>query len=109
MSFKTDIFGDILTIYLGDDDMETWVRGVGKSIIMPSLLHGCEVIVKTKIETKLCVLIITEIDFKTFKYHISVRRASMEDTLDKIMDWALSSEEYEMCARVQKLQTILNE
>lgn len=101
---RTQKFSDILTVYLGDTPIEEWLHGVGKCIIMPHLLHGCELIMKGKSETKLCVILISEINFRTFNYHISVKRKSISDTLDKIMKYSLENEEYLMCARIEKLR-----
>ena len=105
--FKVEKFGDILTVYLGDSPVDEWIRGVGKSIMMPELLHACECIISSTSNTKLCAVIISEVNFKSYNYHISVKRKSMGDTLDKIMNWSLEHEEYKMCARVKKIQELL--
>ena len=105
--FKVEKFGEILTVYLGDEPVEEWIRGVGKSILMPELLRACESLIRGKSNTKLCAVIISEINFKSYNYHISVKRSSIGDTLDKIMEWALDREEYEMCARIKKLYELL--
>ena len=102
--FKVEKFGDILTVYLGDEPVDEWIRGIGKTVIMPELLKACESIAYGKSNTKLCAVIISEVNFKSYNYHLSVKRKSMGDTLNKIMEWALENEEYKMCARVKKLQ-----
>ena len=105
--FKVEKFGEILTVYLGDEPVEEWILGIGKAILMPELLHACESLIKGKSNTKLCAVIISEVNFKSYNYHISVKRTSVEDTLHKIMEWSLDREEYEMCARIKKLEEIL--
>ena len=105
--FKVERFGDILTVYLGNESAEEWIRGIGKTVIMPEVLHTCEMIMNSKCESKLCAIVISEINLKSFNFHITVKRKTMPDTLDKIMEWALEREEYEMCARVKKIQETL--
>jgi hypothetical protein len=104
--FKVEKFGDILTVYLGDEPVDEWIRGIGKTVIMPELLNACECIINSKSNTKLCAVIISEVNFKSYNYHLSVKRKSMGDTLNKIMQWALENEEYKMCARVKKIQEL---
>ena len=38
------------------------------------------------------------------KFNFYVKRDDLSDTLDKIMEWALEEEEYEICARVKKVE-----
>ena len=44
-------------------------------------------------------------DNKAFDFF--VKRNEIEDTLSKIMDWALAEEEYEVCERVKNLNEYL--
>jgi len=106
---KLDKSTDTLTVYLGDEPIVQWIRGIGKVTMMHELLHGCEVILNGGIDSKLCVILIGEVNHKSFNYYISVKLKSVSVTLDKIMEYGLESEEYELCARVKKLYEIINE
>lgn len=108
MKFKTNRSGDTLTVYVGDEPIKEWIHGDGKDILMPEILNGCEKLINGDLKTKLCVIIIGEIGFKTYKYYINVRQKNIKDTLDKLLEWALEREEYKICTRVKNLQDILN-
>jgi hypothetical protein len=41
-------------------------------------------------------------------YDFSIYKDGYDETLDKIMEWALENEEYEMCQRVTELKNYTN-
>ena len=44
---------------------------------------------------------------KAFDFFVTFN--AVDDTLNKIMKWALQEEEYEMCSKIKKLQEKINE
>jgi hypothetical protein len=40
-------------------------------------------------------------------YDFVVKKDGIEDTLSKIMGWAIDEEEYEMCSKIKKVQDAL--
>jgi hypothetical protein len=97
----------ILHIYIGDTDIFEWTMGVGKETLMPELLVGCEELLYNDLEEVRCVRVEATIRGKKKAFDFNVRRIGVGDTLEKIMEWALGNEEYEMCQRVQSLNEFL--
>jgi hypothetical protein len=100
---------EILTVYIGDSDIQEWTQNVGKSILMPELLVGCEELLYNDLDEVLCVRVEAIIRKSPKAFDFSVRKTHIEDTLDKIMEWALNEEEYEMCERIKNLNNYLED
>lgn len=101
----------ILTVYIGSDDIFEWATDKGKSILMPELLIGCEELLYNDLLQVKCLRVESFVRGQHKAFDFSITRDGYEDTLIKIMEWALENEEYEMCSRVHNLQniTIANE
>jgi hypothetical protein len=48
---------EVLTIYLGETDIYEWTQGVGKTVLMPELLVGCEEVLYNDINEVHCARI----------------------------------------------------
>jgi hypothetical protein len=99
----------VKTVYIGKTDIYEWTQGVGKNTLMPILLDSCEELIKKKLEKKLAVRIEAEIRGNSKAFDFVIQQEGVEDTLSKILDWALYEEEYEMCQRVQELVEKVNQ
>lgn len=98
---------EILTIYLGKTDIYEWTIGEGKTILMPELLVGCEeVLYNDKDEVK-CARVEVIVRGISKAFDFNVQRENITDTLEKILEWALIQEEYEICERVKNLNQFL--
>lgn len=97
----------ILTIHIGNTDIYEWTMGEGKRDLMPELLIGCEELLYNDLDEVKCVRIEAQIRNQKKAFDFSVQRKSVEDTLDKILQWALYEEEYEICERVKNLNNYL--
>ena len=98
----------ILTVHIGDTDIYEWTMGVGKQILMPELITGCEeVLYEDKDEVK-CARVECIIRKQKKAFDFNVQRESITDTLDKILEWAIQEEEYEICERVKNLNEFLD-
>jgi hypothetical protein len=93
----------ILTIHIGQNDIYEWTMNVGKERLMPELLVGCEELLYNDLDEVLCVRVESLIRGKQKAFDFSVKQDGVTDTLEKIMEWALETEEYEMCTRVKNL------
>lgn len=93
----------ILTVHIGKNDIFEWTMGKGKEILMPELLIGCEELLYNNLDETLCLRVETQIRGNQKAFDFSVKRDGVQDTLDKIMEWALENEEYETCSRVKNL------
>lgn len=100
---------EILIVYIGETDIQEWTQNVGKSILMPELLVGCEELLYNDLDEVLCARVETIIRKSPKAFDFSVKRDGVELTLDKILEWALNEEEYEMCERVKNLNEFIEE
>lgn len=97
----------ILTIHIGKNDIYEWTMGVGKDTIMQELLIGCEELLYNKLEEVKCLRVESLVRGKQTAFDFSVKEDGVNDTLEKIMEWALQNEEYEICERVKNLMEFL--
>lgn len=98
----------IRTCYIGHKDPYEWMLSdEGKSTVMPELLLGCEEILYKDVEEVRCVRIESFVRKKHNAFDFSVNKSDVVETLDKIMEWALTEEEYEICERVKNLHEYL--
>ena len=100
---------DILTAYIGDKDPHLWLQGEGKSILMPVLLKTAQEVVFDNLEEKQAARIEAQIRGNIKAFDFWVRFHNIEETLEKIMEWALNMEEYETCQEVKYLQDYVND
>ena len=98
----------ILTVYIASNDIFEWATNTGKSILMPELLVGCEELLYNDLLQVKCLRVESFVRGEHKAFDFSITRDGYEDTLTKIMEWALENEEYEICSRVHNLQNIKN-
>lgn len=95
---------EVLVCYIGDEDPFTWMQSdYGKTVLMPELLVGCEEVLYNEVDEVKCARIEAYVRRQHKAFDFNVRRKDITDTLDKIMEWSLDTEEYEMCQRVKNL------
>ena len=94
----------VFTAYIGEKDPQEWLQGVGKAIIMPILLKVSEEVIEESLEEKHAARVEAQIRGKMKAFDFFVRMEGIEDTLDKVMGWALEEEEYELCGKIKGLQ-----
>jgi len=94
----------VFTAYIGEVDIQEWVQGIGKVILMPILLKVCEEVIINELEEEHAARIEFLLRGKPKSVDFLVSRVGIEDTLNKVMDWALEEEHYEMCSQVKNLQ-----
>ena len=100
----------VFTAYIGDTDPKEWFQsGEGKAVLMPVLFKVSEEVIEDKIEEKHAARVEAQIRGKMKAFDFFVTFNAVDDTLNKIMKWALQEEEYEMCSKIKKLQGKINE
>jgi len=99
----------VFTVHIGETDIFEWTQGIGKSILMPILLKVCEEVIYDNLEEKVAAKIQFSLKGKPKIYDFVVKFDGIEDTLEKILGWALDEEEYEMCQSVKYLQDYLTD
>ena len=101
--------GRIFIAYIGEQDIQEWTQSIGKSILMPVLLQACKVVIIDELDELKAARIEYLLRGKPKSVDFLVTYDGIEDTLTKIINWALEEEHYEMCAQVKILQDYLNE
>ena len=99
---------DILSVYIGNDDVMDWAMITGKDIIMPELLRSCEYLLYNELEEVKCMNLFAEVASTVVKVEFIVKPIDVNNTLSKILEWAEQEEEYELCARTTTLQDYVN-
>mgnify|MGYP003653289383 CR=1 FL=1 len=99
----------ILTVHIGKLDIFEWTTNTGRNILMPELLVGCEELLYKNLEEVMCLRVETSIRGKQKAFDFSVKIDGVDDTLKKIMNWALENEDYETCQRVKNLNEYLEQ
>ena len=97
----------ILTVHIGKNDIFEWTMGSGKDTIMQELLIGCEELLYNKLEEVKCLRVESLVRGKQTAFDFSVKEDGVTETLTKIMEWALDTENYEVCQRVKNLNEYL--
>lgn len=98
----------IFTVHIGKNDIYEWTIGIGKETLMPELLVGCEELLYNDLEEVKCLRVESIIRGNQKAFDFSVKKDGVGDTLEKIMGWALETENYEICQRVKELNDYLD-
>lgn len=99
---------DILSVYIGSDDIVDWTMMTGKDIIMPELLKSAETLLYNDLKETPCIKLFGVMADAIVKVEFTVKPVGIEATLEKILKWAEDAEEYEMCTRVKKLENFIH-
>ena len=99
---------EILTVYIGEDDVVDWSTMTGRDIIMPELLKSAERLIYNDLKETPCIKLFADIATAVITVEFTVKPVGIDSTLSKILKWAEESEEYEMCVRVKKLEEFVN-
>ena len=94
----------VFTVHIGETDIQEWIQGVGKRVLMPILFEVCKDVIEDEEEERIAARVQFSLKGKPKVYDFLVRLDGITDTLNKIMDWAISEEEYEMCQEVKVIQ-----
>lgn len=94
----------VFTVHIGETDIFEWSQGIGKSILMPILLKVCKEVIDNELEEKIAARVNFSLKGNPKIYDFVVTLDGVDDTLSKIMDWAISEEEYEMCQEIKVIQ-----
>lgn len=94
----------VYTVYIGETDPYEWTMYQGKPILMPILFKTCEELIEEGLEEKQAARVEAVVRGISKAFDFWVKRENLEDTLDKVMEWALNYEEYEMCQKIKKLR-----
>ena len=91
-------------IYIGERDIFEWTQGVGRDILMPKIFEASNDLIENELDSKLAVRVKFLEGNRKLTYDFVVQRKGLDNTLEKVMEWALEEEEYEMCSEIKRLQ-----
>ena len=92
----------ILHIDLGNQSLQSWLKS-NKYIIFSELVRFSEKLIKNKMDYIQAVMVSNLSDNVVF----IIKKENVNLTLQKAMEYFLSIEEYEQCAKVRDIQKLL--
>jgi len=92
----------ILHIDLGNQSLHSWLKS-NKYIIFSEIVRYAERLVNDELDMLQAILVSNLADNVVF----IIKRDELELTLNKAMEYFLSIEEYEQCAKIRNLQQML--
>ena len=98
----------VFTAHIGETDVHEWTQGVGKQILMPVLFKVVQELIDSDEDEMTAARIEFSLRGNPKAYDFVVKKDGIEDTLSKIMGWAIDEEEYEMCSEIKQVQDNLN-
>jgi hypothetical protein len=99
---------EVLHIYIGEVDIQEWTQGDGKDVLMPQMFESVKEMLssgKTKIQF---ARVECSIRNKKRAFDFFVHYDEVWDSLEKLMEWALEEEKYEMCSEIRKMEEKLD-
>ena len=97
----------VFTAHIGETDVQEWTQGVGKHILMPVLFKVVQELLDSDEDEMIAARIEFSLRGNPKAYDFVVKKDGIEDTLSKIMGWAIDEEEYEMCSKIKRVQEYL--
>jgi len=94
----------VFTAHIGETDVQEWTQGIGKQILMPVLFKVVQELLDSDEDEMTAARIEFLLRGNPKAYDFVVKKDGIEDTLSKIMGWAIDEEEYEMCSKIKKVQ-----
>ena len=112
---------EILNVKLPNDvSIKKWCTTIGRNVIFPELLIGCEQLLYDGLDKVTCLIVSSDVEIHEqdemnglspldgiSRLEIVVRKFGVERTLDEIMEFGLKSELYLLCSRVKSLQDFI--
>ena len=95
-------------IYIGDKDPHHWVLYDGKETLMGLLYSTILDVVENDLEEKIACRIHCNFSNRQKSMDFVVKRDGIEETIEKVFEWALENEEYEWCAELKSIQKQFN-
>ena len=99
---------EVLHIYIGESDIQEWTQGVGKDILMPQMFESVKEMLSTGKSKIQFARVEASIRNKKQAFDFFVEYEGVWDTLEKLMEWALEEEKYEMCDEIRKIEEELD-
>jgi hypothetical protein len=93
----------ILHIDLGNQSLTDWIRE-NKYVIYSELVRFSEILIKNKLDDVQAIMVSNLADNIVFV----IKKENVDHTLGKAMDYFLSNEDYEKCAKIRDLYILID-
>jgi len=93
----------VFTVYIGENDIYEWSMNEGKDVLMPQIFKGVKKVYSKELDEIHVARVETSIRGQKKAFDFWVKDDEIEDTIDKLMEWSLESENYELCSEIKKL------
>ena len=91
-------------IFIGDKDPYTWIMYEGKETLMGVLYSTILLVMEEELESKIAARIFYTYNGNKKSMDFVVNRYGIEDTIEKVFEWALQNEEYEWCSELKSIK-----
>ena len=98
----------VLHIYIGKDDIQEWTQGIGKYTLMPAMFECCKTMLNEDLNKLQFARVEAIIRGKPKAFDFFVEMEGIWDTIEKLMEWAIEEEKYQMCVEIKKLEELLD-
>lgn len=92
----------ILHIDLGNQSLANWLKE-NKYVIYSELIRYSEILIKNKLNDVQAIMVSNLADNIVFL----IKKENVKHTLNKAMEYFLSTEDYEKCAKIRDLQILI--
>lgn len=92
----------LLHIDLGNQSLQSWLKD-NRYIIFSELVRFSEKLIKNEMDSIQAIMVSNLSDNVVF----IIKKENVNLTLDKAMEYFLSIEEYEQCAKIRDIQSLL--
>lgn len=91
-------------IFIGDKDPYTWIMYEGKETLMGVLYSTVLSVIEEELDEKIAARIFYNWNGSQKSMDFVVNRDGIEDTIEKVFDWALENEEYLWCSELNNIK-----
>ena len=91
-------------IHIGDKDPYTWIMYEGKETLMGVLYSTILSVIEEELDEKIAARIFYNWSGSQKSMDFVVNRDGIEDTVDKVFEWALENEEYLWCNELKYIK-----
>lgn len=95
-------------IHIGDTDPYNWVMYDGKETLMGILYSTILSIIEEGLDEKIAARIYYNINGRRKSMDFVVNRDGIDETIDKVFEWALENEEYLWCSELKQIRKDLH-
>jgi len=91
-------------IFIGNKDPYDWFMYEGKDTLMELLYSTILSIIEEELEEKIAVRVSFTFNGNDKSMDFLVNRDGIDDTIEKVFDWALENERYEFCSELKEIK-----